>query len=241
MWTPRDLEVLTWIAEQYGVRRDQLAVLLAREGVVATKTPGRLAPATVKYWVERWKPAGVIGTVRLLVGQPSWVWVTRLGLEHLEVAYRYWEPQARSVAHLYAVNQVRLLVEARHPEAVWRSERALRSERAFQPAQTHAEHLPDAEVELREQRIAIEVERSPKKPRPLQAILYELARRYDGIWYFCPKAAQGAMQRAVAQLDPAVRRKFSLVPLPEERAAAAGQPATPPPPPDNAPGRAGGR
>lgn len=216
LWTPRDLEVLTWIAEQYGVRRDHLAVLLAREGTVATKSPGRLAPATVKDWVERWKHAGVIGTERLLVRQPSWVWLTRAGLEHLELAYRYWEPQARSAAHLHAVNQVRLWVEGREPEAEWRSERALRSGRAFTPRQTRAEHLPDAEVELRGQRIAIEVERSSKKPMPLQAILYELARTYAGIWYFCPKATRGAMQRAVAQLSDPVRKKFALVELPED-------------------------
>jgi hypothetical protein len=50
------------------------------------------------------------------------VWVTREGLEHLELDYRLWEPQARGLDHLHAVNQVRLWVEARYPEAEWRSE-----------------------------------------------------------------------------------------------------------------------
>jgi hypothetical protein len=214
LWTPRDLEVLAWMAEQYGVRRDHLALLLGRRAGAETQTPGRLADTTVKDWVQRWRQAGVIGSIQLLMGQPSWAWVTCLGLEHLELNYRRWEPKARGVEHLHAVNQVRLWVEARYPEAVWWSERALRSGRAFTPAHTRAEHLPDAEVELRGQRVAIEVERSPKRPRPLQAILYELARRYDAIWYFCPRATQGAMQRAVAQLNEPVRKKFSLIDLP---------------------------
>lgn len=88
--------------------------------------------------------------------------------------------------------------------------------------------------------MAIEVERSAKTPQRLPAILYGLARRYDGIWYFCPKALEEPLRQSFAQLDPAARRKFSLVRLPEERAAAAGQPATLPPPTD-APGRDGGK
>lgn len=50
-WTERDLAVLAWIGEQYGVRRDHLAVLLGRAAHADTKTPGRLAATTVKDWV----------------------------------------------------------------------------------------------------------------------------------------------------------------------------------------------
>ena len=91
------------------------------------------------------------------------------------------------------------------------------------------------------QTVAIEVERSAKTPQRLPAILYGLARTYAGVWYFCPTPLLEPMQRALAQLDPAVRRKFSLVELPQERTNAAGQPATPPLPTDDALGRAGGR
>ena len=165
-------------------------MLLGRNTAASTLTPGRLAPTTVKDWVQRWRQAGVLESSRLLVGQPSSVWLTRAGLSHLELDYRLWEPKACGVADLHAVNQTRLWVEAREPEAQWRSERRLRSGRAFQPA-------PDAEVELRGQRVAIEVERSAKTARHLQAILYELVRTYAGVWYFCPPATQGMMQRAI--------------------------------------------
>lgn len=214
LWTPRDLEVLAWIAEQYGVRRDHLAVLLGRAAQAETKTPGRLADTTVKDWVQRWRRAGIVESAGVLAGEPGWVWVTRNGLEHLELDYRFWEPKERGLAHLHAVNQARLWVEQQQPAAMWRSERQMRSERPFVGNQAHPEHQPDAEVQMGTQTVAIEVERSAKYAKRLPSILYGLARTYNGIWYFCSPATQGELQRAIAELNPpALRQKFSVVPL----------------------------
>lgn len=141
LWTPRDLVVLAWIADQYGVRRDQLAILLARWAETETREPGRLAATTVKDWVQRWRRAGIIESTRLLMREPTWVWVTRKGLEHLELDYRYWEPKERGLAHLSAVNQARLLVEQERPTAIWRSERRLWSEQPATHTQTQLDHL----------------------------------------------------------------------------------------------------
>lgn len=229
-WTERDGVVLRWIAEQYGVRRDQLAVLLAWWGQVPTQTPGVLGSETVRDWVQRWRGAGVLGSVPLVVGEPSWVWVTRLGLDHLGLEYRYWEPKARSLPHLHAINQARWMVEVRYPQAIWRSERALRAGQPFAAGQTQGDHQPDAEVQLGAQRIAIEVELTAKSKKRQPAILYGLARRYDAIWYFCPPALEAHLQQSFAQLEAAARRKFSLVVLPQEQTAVSAQPATPPRP-----------
>jgi hypothetical protein len=235
---PRDLVVLLWIAEQYGVRRDHLAVLLGREAQAETQTPGRLGVTTVNDWVQRWKKAGVLESTRVLTGQPSWVWVTRAGLDHLELDYRLWEPKARGVEHLYAINEVRLLVEAREPEAQWHSERARRHGQPFVAGQIRAEHQPDAEVELRGQRIAIEVERSSKSKKRQPAILYQLARSYDRIWYFCPPAQEALIAKTIAELNPpAIRQKFSIVPLRLEGQRAR-RPAVSPAPPAPGPGEA---
>jgi hypothetical protein len=231
-WTPRDLAVLLWIAEQYGVRRDHLALLLGREAQAETRTPGRLGVTTVNDWVQRWRRAGVLESTHVLAGQPSWVWLTRAGLDHLELDYRLWEPKARGVEHLHAVNEARLWVEARELEAEWRSERSLRSGQPFVAGQTRAEHQPDAEVELRGQRVAIEVERSSKSKKRQPAILYQLARRYDAIWYFCAPATQRLMERALADLNPpAIRAKFSLVALLEDEERNRRANGTPHPPP----------
>jgi hypothetical protein len=145
------------------------------------------------------------------MGMPGWVWVTSLGLDHLGLEYRYWEPKARSLPHLYAINQARLMVEARQPEAEWRSERALRAGQLFTAGQSQGEHQPDAEVQIGGSRVAIEVELHIKSKKRQPAILYSLARRYEGIWYFCPQALEAPLRQSFAQLDAAVRRKFSLV------------------------------
>src|SRR5262249_13730156 len=145
---------------------------------------------------------------------PSWVWLTRKGLEQLELAYQVWEPKVQGLRHLYALNQARLWVEGHRPTATWRGERQLRHERGYVQTQARPEHRPDAEVEIGGQPVAIEVELSDKVSGRLAAILYELARTYTGIWYFCSPATQALLQRAIAQLNPpAIRQKFSVVPL----------------------------
>ncbi|HEU5199300.1 MAG TPA: hypothetical protein VFU32_06670 [Ktedonobacterales bacterium] len=213
-WTQRDLRALRWIGEQYAIRLDQLAMLLARWQAGPTQTPGRLAAETVRKLVQRWKRAGLVDSGQLVRGEPGWVWLTRLGLEHLELDYRLWEPKAQSLPHLYVINQARLWVEQRQPEACWRSERQLRSEHPFVGHQGHQEHRPDAEVLIGSQAVAIEAERQVKAALRLPTIFYELARSYDAIWYFCPTPLLEPMRRAFAQLDPPTRQKFSLVELP---------------------------
>src|SRR5262249_16855058 len=132
----------------------------------------------------------------------------------LELDVRFWEPKVQSLPHLAAINQARLWVEQHQPEAIWRSERRLNSTRPFLRSQARLEHRPDAEVVLGQQVVAIEAERTMKAAVRLTTIFYELARKYAGIWYFCPPAMQKPLEQALAQLDPAVQRKFSLVPLP---------------------------
>jgi hypothetical protein len=213
-WTERDLAVVRWIGEQYAVRQDQLAIKLARLSSVPTQAPGVLREDTVYKLVTRWKQAGVVEMTALLRQQPSWVWLTHEGLEQMDLPYRFWKPKVQGLAHLYAVNQARLWIEQRAPTAIWRSERQLAHERGFMRKQAHGPHRPDAEVESDGQRMAVEVELSEKVSGRLAAILYELARTYMGIWYFCSPATQALMQRAVAALNPpALRQKFAIVPL----------------------------
>jgi hypothetical protein len=216
-WTPRDLTALRWIGEQYAVRLDQLAVLLARLTSVPTQTPGMLREDTVYKLIKRWEQAGVVKYAVVLSQAPSWVWLTREGLQQLDLPYRFWKPKAQGLAHLYAVNQARLWIEQRYPTALWRSERQLNHERGFSRKQARGPHRPDAEVEIDGQRMAVEVELSDKVSGRLAAILYELARSYTGIWYFCPNVTKGLVQRAIGQLNPpAVRQKFLLVTLVSE-------------------------
>lgn len=235
-WTERDLAVLRWIGEQYALHLGHLAILLGRSADTPLLTSGPLGSETVRKLVQRWKQAGLVERAWLLPTDPSWVWLTRKGLEQVELDYRFWEPKVQGLPHLAAVNQARLWVEQHQPTAIWHSERQFSSGRPFTRSHTRLEHRPDAEIELGSHRVAIEVERSAKTPQRLPAILYGLARRYDGIWYFCPPTTQEGMQRAIAELNPpAIRQKFSIVPLRLEGQRSRRPTVSPAPPPPERP------
>ena len=90
-----------------------------------------------------------------------------------------WRPRIGLLAHVAAINDVRLHVQARSPESEWVPERVLAKERQS------GEHLPDAVVIAEGQRVAIEVELTVKSQRRIRLILDELSGRYDTVLYFC--------------------------------------------------------
>lgn len=80
--------------------------------------------------------------------------------------------------------------------------------------QTRSEYQPDAKCGWARSGSLSKWTRSAKTLLRLPAILYGLARSYDGTWYFCLKTTQGVLQRALAHLSEPARRKCSLVELP---------------------------
>jgi hypothetical protein len=163
----RDLDLLVWLGEQYGARFDQLEVLL------------ECGPRTVQRVVGRLRDAGLVTTRRLLVGEPAWVIPTGAGLRAAGLGYGMWQPRIGLLAHVAAVNDVRLHVQARAPQSEWVPERLLARERQA------GQHLPDGVVLTDGQRVAIEVELTVKSQRRVTAILDELTGRYDTVLYFC--------------------------------------------------------
>ena len=135
----RDLEILVWLGEQYAARVDQLETLLD------------CGPRTVQRVIARLREHGLITTRRLLVGEAAWVIPTSTGLRATGAGFKTWEPRLGLLAHVAAVNDVRLHVQGRSPGSEWVPERLLARER--QPA----EHLPDGVVLFDGQRVAIEV------------------------------------------------------------------------------------
>lgn len=163
----RDLEVVGWLGEQYGARVDQLETLLD------------CGPRTVQRVTGRLRDAGLVTTRRLLVGEPAWVIPTGTGLRAAGQHFGVWQPRIGLLAHVAAVNDVRLHVQGRAPQSEWVPERLLARER------TAGEHLPDGVVITQERRVAIEVELTIKSQRRITAILDELTSRYDAVLYFC--------------------------------------------------------
>jgi DNA-binding transcriptional ArsR family regulator len=163
----RDLELVGWLAEQYGARTDQLEHLLD------------CGPRTVQRALSRLRDAGFVTSRRLLVGEPAWVIPTSAGLRAAGVAFGVWQPRLGLLAHTAAVNDVRLHIQGRSPESEWIPERLLARERQA------GDHLPDGVVLVDGQRVAIEVELTVKSQRRLTGILDELAGRFDTVLYFC--------------------------------------------------------
>src|SRR3954470_7825383 len=172
----RDLAVLPVIAEQCAVTQPQLARLIGR------------SERTARWLRDRWQRAGWAEGRVLLVGEPAFIWLTPQGQRVCGVDFKPWRPQAIGrLPHLAAVTEVRLHIAGRRPEAVWVSERVLARELAQQ--RERRTRVPDAEVLIGDQRVAVEVELTQKERRRTEAIVAELCARYDAVWYFATPTA----------------------------------------------------
>jgi DNA-binding transcriptional ArsR family regulator len=163
----RDLDVVAWVAEQYAARVDQLEILLGA------------GPRTVQRTLARLREHGLVTTRRLLAGEPVWVLPTAAGLRASGSSFCVWQPRVGLLAHVAAVNDVRLHIQRRSPGSQWIAERTLARDRQA------SEHLPDAVVLADGQLVAIEVELTVKSQRRVTTILDGLASRFDAVVYFC--------------------------------------------------------
>jgi len=118
--TARDLAALRFVGEQYAVRVDVAAVLLAR---LAAEPVGQLSRRTVRQRLARWEQAGWVERRRLL-GQ-TWVLPTRAGLRLAGLEFDCWEPAESRLAHHHAVALVRLAREPIPGAGRWVCEREL--------------------------------------------------------------------------------------------------------------------
>jgi hypothetical protein len=118
--TARDLAVLRFIGEQYAVRADVAAVLLAR---LAPERIGQLSRRTVRQRLSRWEQAGWVLRRRML--GHTWVLPTRAGLRLTGLEFDPWEPSATRLAHHHAVAVVRLAREPIPGQGGWVCEREL--------------------------------------------------------------------------------------------------------------------
>ena len=163
----RDMEVLGWLGEQYGARTDQLEVLMG------------CGPRTVQRTVARLRGSGLVRAERMIVGEPAWVTPTSAGMAACGSGFGVWRPRIGLLAHVAAVNDVRLHIQGRAPGTEWIPERVLAKERGA------GEHLPDGVAITENRRVAIEVELTVKSRERVTAILDELTSRFDAVLYFC--------------------------------------------------------
>lgn len=202
--TERDLKVMTFIGEQYAISLDHLKKLLEME-----KGEG-LSESTVKRLCIRWESAGWIEKRKILAHSPQWVWLTKHGLQEMELDYPYRAPSLARLNHIYYANAVRLHIEKKHKNEVeWRSDRLVNVERKADKKK----HIVDGELLFQGATIAIEVEISKKSQRRLSSILRELRRDYEYVWYFAANECYQVVKEAIESI-PDHRKTFVLYSLP---------------------------
>lgn len=205
--TERDISSLLWIGEQYAIRFDQLAKLLGR---AAGRT---LSESTTRVAVGRWGRAGLARSRKVTVSEPGFVWLTSRGLREVGLSFKNWEPSASTATHIYWTNQVRLHVEARHPELEWKPEREMRAGRSMQTISDTSSHVADAELHTDGAVVGVEIELTSKSGSRRESIMRSLADRYTTVWYFAPPDVLRLLERTAGGLDPDRRARLRIYPL----------------------------
>jgi len=163
----RDLMVLKWLGEQYAARVDHLEALIGR------------GKRTVHDMLWRLRDAGHVRTRQILVGERMWATPTSAGLRACGLNYREMIPRSMNLAHIAAVNDVRLHVQRQRPAGVWVCERQVAIE------YPRVGPLPDAVFLLEGHPVAIEVELTPRAAGISKTKLDKLERSFDGALYYC--------------------------------------------------------
>lgn len=198
--TPRDLELLRVVGEQYAVSLPQLARLMG-------------ASTHAARWLRsRWERAGWVRGRALLVGEPVFVWLTRRGQSLAGVDYALWRPNAGILAHVAAVTDVRLHVLTRHPAARWVCERELHRE-VTAAGGGRQRHRPDGLVVLEGGEVAVEVELTLKRRARIEKIMSELVARYGSVTYFAAPTPRRALTAVAAEIG---RGRVQVLDLPKE-------------------------
>ena len=208
------LESFWLILGQQGVLRfDQAQRVLGRMSPEPhkMKQPGILSMERTRKLLRPWIDEGVLCYRAYFVRQKGVFWLTSKGYKYAKLNLRYYEPTPSSLPHLYAVNEIRLHLEARYPNNVWKSERELRAEQGAQ----QKEHLPDAEF-LDGQRItALEIMLNVRSETRLQDMLHALAtnNRYHAVWYFVSKPVFASLTQALNKLSVEQQKHFIIYDL----------------------------
>src|SRR4029077_13560095 len=171
------MSVLSWISEQYAARLDQVARWVRR------------SPRTAQRYLQDLTEQNLATARPRLHGEASWVWWTERGARFAGCGFRSWRPRLGRLAHVGAVNEVRLRLREEVPEAVWICERALAR------CVEDGEPRPDGVLLDSEREFAVEVELVSKSKSRLSTRLDALAHRYDEVVYFCGPATLTQLAR----------------------------------------------
>jgi len=204
--TERDVEYISWIAEQQAVRLDTLLLLFQVRGK-------DIDLRALRRLVERWQKLGLIQKQRMMANAPSIIWPTAEGMRvanlPLRRGDRMYTPSFSSVHHTVATARVRIEYERRGWE--WTCERDLRHEFG-------ASHLADGLASVDTQRVLVEVERTQKESSRLKNIMMANLRTKNitGCHYWTTDALYPVIQSHINMLEDDLKSKMQIFLLPDE-------------------------
>lgn len=217
--TRRDLEVLQFAGEMYGVRGDVLHALLSS----LSPAPGQVArdglsDRAVRLWLERMERGGYV-TRRRLLGH-VWVTPTRIGLDLAGLPYERWNFGARLMddapggwvlGHVHAAALVRLVLQAELTGGTWVPERAFKRQRQLIGARVR---VPDGAIDVEDRRIGVEVELTGKKPEKYRHILRDPHVSLDQLRWYTKPALRPWLERTLEATPKPPRPVVSVHELP---------------------------
>ncbi len=202
--TQRDIEAVSWIAQQHAARLDTVGRMLAGIGQpVEDRALRRLA--------ERWTAAGLVNRRRVLADAPSILWATADGLRCAGITLRAGQradaPSIGTLHHTLAVAEVRLAYEQQGYD--WTAERFLHTV-------VTSDHRADGLAANGNHRVLVEVERTQKERERLTDIL-RANLRAPGITethYWITEKMRGIVEAAAAELEPELASRVRVALLP---------------------------
>jgi hypothetical protein len=212
--TQRDLELLTFTADQYGLPMALAGDLLAVWSEVEPDTGLRLARRTAAK-LEELRYAR-----RVRVGDQTWLVPTGRGLALAaadgQEPYDLWRPTGWKLAHVEAVARLRLHLEQAHPLARWESERAIRQRWRAYHKQVGVDtrtryadgglHLPDGGA------VGIELELHVKPLDAYEGIVHDQDSAWSEVWWY---ARPGSVATLRQRLDDALAVNHQVLALPD--------------------------
>ena len=211
--TARDMAMLRWIGEQFAVSLDDLSVL---EHLVTGKSNDEplLKYKGIYALTSKWVAWGLVERDKVVPKEPMWVWLTKEGVNAVELEVPARRPSRVRYEHINATNTVRLHVEKKLGNtARWIGERESNASRLLQNKDAHQ---VDGVIEYPEgDEVAIEVELTQKRIVDLRLILHELQQEYDTVWYFasdnCYKAVKKRIEEIPNHEDTFVVKRLSTL------------------------------
>ncbi|MDE3129963.1 MAG: hypothetical protein KGL16_02325 [Acidobacteriota bacterium] len=172
----RDRELLRFVGEQYLVTLPQLAYLAGR------------SERTARWLRTRWQRAGLIDGGKLLVDEPTVIWLTRPGLAVLGLAWKTVRPRYASIPTLAVLVELRLAGREQYPQACWIPRRLLSH------ASPSPSPLPDAILTTSDATVAIVAKARELHRRELEQQVLPLIADYDRVLLVVPEAGRHTRQ-----------------------------------------------